>query len=123
MSLVVGVVGLTHPHSAMHLRTLDVADRVGGVVLCDSDPSVVTTTAAQSPKVVGTVGNVGDLFARGDVSVVLITLPNATTPRTIVLAADAGKHVLCEKPAARSSAELRPAVEAVRRNNVKFLAF
>jgi UDP-N-acetyl-2-amino-2-deoxyglucuronate dehydrogenase len=123
MSLVVGVVGLTHPHSTMHLRTLDVLKRVNGIVLCDPDPSAVATTAAQRSKVVDTVGNVGDLLTRRDVSVVLITLPNAVTPRTIVRAADAGKHVLCEKPCARSSAELRPAIEAVRRNNVKFMAF
>jgi predicted dehydrogenase len=107
----------------MHLRTLDAHDRVGGVVLCDPDPSVLARVAAESPKVVGAVGDVDALLDRSDVSVVVITLPNADTPRMIVRAADAGKHVLCEKPSARTAAELRPAVDAIRRNNVKFAAY
>jgi predicted dehydrogenase len=123
MSHVVGMVGLTHPHAEMHLRTLDASDRVGGVVLCDPDPTAVTALANQTPKLVGTAANVGELLARSDVSVILITLPNAATPAVIVQAANAGKHVLCEKPCARSSAELQPALEAVQRNNVKFAAF
>src|SRR5262249_43229194 len=71
----------------------------------------------------GMVSDVGDLLARSDVTVVLITLPNSATPSVITQAANSSKHVLCEKPCARSSAELRPALDAVRRNNVKFAAF
>jgi predicted dehydrogenase len=117
------MVGLTHPHSTMHLRTLGVLDRVEGVVLGDPDPSAVARTAALTSKVVGTVSDVGRLLARSDVAVVLITLPNVATPPLIVRAADPGKHMLCEKPCARSAAELRPAVEAVRRNQIKFATF
>src|ERR1700674_2309012 len=109
MSLIVGMIGLTHPHFAMHLQTLDVLDRVDGVVLCDPDPGTLARIALASPKVVGTVGDVGDLLARSDVSVVLITLPNAETPNTIVRAADAGKHIVCEKPAGRPASDLQPA--------------
>lgn len=123
MSLVVGMIGLTHPHSEMHLQTLDVHDRVDGIVLCDPDAKSLARMADLSPKVVGTVGDVGELLARPDVSVVLITLPNAETPPTIVRAAAAGKHVLCEKPGGRSANDLQPAVDAVQRNGVKFAAF
>jgi predicted dehydrogenase len=63
------------------------------------------------------------LLSRADVPVVLITVPNAQTPGMIVRAAEAGKHVLCEKPCARSAAELRPAAEAIERAGVKYAVF
>jgi predicted dehydrogenase len=123
MNLVVGMVGLTHPHATMHLGTLDALDRVAGIVLCDSDPRVLAKTAALTSKIAGMVGNVDELLARSDVGAVLITLPNARTPALIARAADAGKHILCEKPCARSAGELRPAIETVERNQIKFVTF
>src|SRR5438034_711040 len=38
MSLTVGVIGLTHPHTPPHLRTLDVLSKVTGIALYDPDP-------------------------------------------------------------------------------------
>jgi predicted dehydrogenase len=123
MSLVVGMIGLVHPHSPMHLQTLQAHIRVDGIVLCDSDATALARAAAVTSKTIATVADVGDLLARQDVSVVLITLPNVQTPTAITRAANAGKHILCEKPCARSAADLQPAVEAIERNNVKFASF
>jgi predicted dehydrogenase len=107
----------------MHLRTLEAHERVDGIVLFDSDPSARARVAAETLKTVGTADNIDELLSRPDVPVVLITLPNDETPRMIARAAEAGKHVLCEKPCARSAADLQPAIAAIRRNNVKFAAF
>jgi predicted dehydrogenase len=123
MSLVVGMVGLTHPHTAMHLRTLGALARVDGVVLCDPDSAARERVAAEFPKTAGVVGDLDALLARPDVPVVLIAVPNDRAPAVIARAAEAGKHVLAEKPCARSAAELRPAVDATARRGTKFGVF
>jgi len=59
-----------------------------------------------------------DLLADPAVEAVYIASPVAAHARQIMLAAEAGKHVLCEKPLARTVAEAEPAVEACRRADV-----
>jgi predicted dehydrogenase len=55
------------------------------------------------------------------VQVVYIVTPNGLHRDQVVAAARAGKHVLCEKPMANSSAEAREMVEACARANVKLM--
>ena len=107
----------------MHLRTLEAHPGVAGLVLYDVDPGTRDRVATEFAKTKGIVNTVEELLDRSDVPVVLITLPNNQTPDLIVRAAAAGKHILCEKPCARSAAELQPAVDAIRQNKVKFGAF
>lgn len=52
------------------------------------------------------------LFARDDVEAVLVTTPPDTHVDVIVAAAEAGKHVFCEKPLAHDVADARRALEA-----------
>jgi myo-inositol 2-dehydrogenase / D-chiro-inositol 1-dehydrogenase len=52
------------------------------------------------------------LLARDDVEAVLVTTPPDTHVEVIVAAAEAGKHVFCEKPLAHDVAEARRALEA-----------
>jgi len=59
-----------------------------------------------------------DLLADPEVEAAYIASPVACHARQIRMAADAGKHVLCEKPLARSVREARPAVAACRRSGV-----
>jgi predicted dehydrogenase len=119
----VGVVGLSHPHSAMHLRTLAALERVERIALFDVDPNVCKHVAASSPKPTDVASSLAELLTWSQVPVVVIVLPNNVTPDAIVQAARAGKHVLCEKPCARSAAELRPARQILQANRVKFGAF
>jgi predicted dehydrogenase len=56
-----------------------------------------------------------------DVDAVYIGLPNSMHCEYTVHAARAGKHVLCEKPMAISSAECREMIEACRKANVKLM--
>lgn len=59
-----------------------------------------------------------ELLQSSDVDAVVITTPDDLHAEMVVAAADAGKHVLCEKPLTTSVAEADRAVEAVRRNGV-----
>ncbi|MBT2290355.1 Gfo/Idh/MocA family oxidoreductase [Paenibacillus albidus] len=56
-----------------------------------------------------------------EVDAVYIASPNSMHAEQAVLCLNHGKHVLCEKPAASNSAELRAMIEAARSNNVLFM--
>ena len=114
------MIGLTHPHSAGHLRTLDALEEVEGAVLYDPDPAARAAGPGMCRKTRAVCDNLPALLARSDVSVVVIALPNDRVPGAIVECARAGKHVICEKPCARSADELRPALQALERHRVGF---
>ena len=56
-----------------------------------------------------------------DVDAVYVGLPNSMHREFTVRGAAAGKHVLCEKPMAISSAECREMIDACRKANVKLM--
>ena len=56
-----------------------------------------------------------------DIDAVYVGLPNSMHREFTVRAARAGKHVLCEKPMAISSAECRTMIDACKQANVKLM--
>jgi len=67
------------------------------------------------------LGNYDELLARADIDAVYIPLPTGVRKEWVVRAANAGKHVVCEKPCAPDVADLREMLEACRRNSVQFM--
>ena len=122
MGIIVGMIGLTHPHSAMHLRTLDALDAVDAVALYDSDLVTAGQTIGGCRKKSDVYSDLDALLERRDVPVVFVALPNHQTPEAVIRAAQAGKHVICEKPCAPDTTAMQPVLEAIERHGVGFTA-
>ncbi|MEM7106080.1 MAG: Gfo/Idh/MocA family oxidoreductase [Bacteroidota bacterium] len=54
-----------------------------------------------------------------DIDVVYIVLPTSMHSEYSIIAANAGKHIWCEKPMARTEAECQAIIDACRKNKVK----
>ncbi len=59
-----------------------------------------------------------ELLTDPDIDAVYIALPNHIHAQWIIRCAEAGKHILCEKPLATNRAEAADAIEVVRRHDV-----
>ena len=67
------------------------------------------------------LGSYEQLLASHEVDAVYIPLPTALRKEWVIRAAQAGKHVLCEKPCAVSAADLREMIAACAKNSVQFM--
>ena len=66
-------------------------------------------------------GSYAELLASQNVDAVYIPLPTGLRKEWVLRAAEAGKHVVCEKPCAVNSAELQEMISACRKNRVQFM--
>ena len=62
-----------------------------------------------------------ELLARDDIDAVYIPLPTGLRKPWVIKAAEAGKHVLCEKPCATNIADLKEMTAVCQANNVQFM--
>jgi predicted dehydrogenase len=83
-------------------------------ITADTDAAKALAAAAVAPGAVA-VANWRDAVAR-DVDAVIISTPPSLHEEMSVAALAAGKHVLCEKPLARSPSECRAMVAAAERS-------
>ncbi|MFM9106115.1 MAG: Gfo/Idh/MocA family protein [Chloroflexota bacterium] len=83
------------------------------VACADADPARAAELAATSPGA-GAHADWRDLLARPDVDAVVIATTHDALAGVALAAIEAAKHVLVEKPAARSAEELDPVIAAER---------
>ncbi|MPZ13238.1 MAG: gfo/Idh/MocA family oxidoreductase [Chloroflexi bacterium] len=68
-----------------------------------------------------TFDSVDAMCRSADVDVIWIATPNERHMEHVIMAADNGKHVVCEKPMALNLPQAQAMIEAVERNNVKYV--
>jgi predicted dehydrogenase len=96
-------------------RVSNIAD--GRLVVCvDTCPERAQDVARAVPGV-GAVSRWQDAVFRADVDIVIVATTNEALAPISLAAVEGGKHVLVEKPAARTTAELDRVIEAARRQN------
>lgn len=67
------------------------------------------------------VANYAELIASKDIDAVYIPLPTGTRKDLVIRAAEAGKHVVCEKPCATNLEDFRTMIQTCARNKVQFM--
>ncbi|MEW5958950.1 MAG: Gfo/Idh/MocA family oxidoreductase [Chloroflexota bacterium] len=94
------------------------ADTIKIVGVATSRPETAAKAAAEIGCEISTA-DYHDLLARDDVDVIDCCTPNYKHEEIVLAAAEAGKHIYCEKPLANNVAEARRMVEAVAQAGVK----
>lgn len=63
--------------------------------------------------------NFDRIASNPDIDIVYVVLPNSMHAEYTIRAANAGKHVICEKPMALNAAEAQTMIDACKRNSVQ----
>lgn len=119
-SLGLGIAGLGIAARQVLPHIEGIRDRVRLTAVSDIVPDVLAKFVAENPDVAG-FATVEDLCKANDVDVVWVSTPNQYHAQHAVMAAEAGKHVVCEKPMAISLAECDAIVAATKANGVKYV--
>jgi predicted dehydrogenase len=67
------------------------------------------------------VSSYEQLLARDDIDAVYVPLPTGPRKQWVMRAAEAGKHVMCEKPVGKDADDVQEILDACHRNNVQFM--
>jgi UDP-N-acetyl-2-amino-2-deoxyglucuronate dehydrogenase len=109
-----GVVGCGSIGSR-HLAIVAAEPRAHVTTVCDVDQDALARVSRPG---VRACSDFSELLDDSEVDVVTICTPHALHAEMAVDAAEAGKHVLVEKPMALSSRDARRCIEAARANNI-----
>lgn len=115
----IGVIGCGGIAKFAHLPNLARNPRARIVALADIDVDRARTVAAEYG-VDAVYSDYHDLIANPDVEAVCVTTWPAAHAGPVIAAAEAGKHILCEKPIAISLDEADAMVAAADKAGVKF---
>ena len=120
--LKIGLVGCGGIANNKHMPALSkLSDKCEMVAFCD----IIVERAEKAAKEYGTPDakvytDYNELLANPDVDVVHVLPPNVAHRPITVAAFEAGKHVMCEKPMAHTSADAQAMLDAWRKSGKKF---
>ena len=120
-SLRMAAVDYSHGHQYSYTRAMLRLPMVEFVALADADPAQRSRAEAlvrEFKAGVAVEEDYRDLLAREDVEAVVICSPNADHHRMTLDAARAGKHVLCEKPLAITTAQAEEMIQVCEEEGV-----
>ncbi len=116
----IGIIGTGGIANGKHMPSLAKLETVEMVAFCD----VVEAKAAEAAQKYGTPDakvytDYKQLLEDGSIDVVHVCTPNDSHAEISIAALEAGKHVMCEKPMAKTAADARRMVEAAKRTGKK----
>lgn len=108
----IGCGGMGRLHAAMAIKA-------GFNVVACADAVEAAMTSVAKECGAEACGDVAALIRRDDVDIVAITTPTTTHRDLVIAAAEAGKHIFCEKPFCRTTKECNEAMAAAKKAKVK----
>ncbi len=105
---------------ANHLPGLKLLPNARLVALCDSDENTLRRASNQTG-ITATFTDYNKLLAHEGVDAVVIATPNLHHPSIAIAAAQAGKHVMCEKPLALNLVDALAMLRAAEDANVRHM--
>jgi predicted dehydrogenase len=110
-----GIIGCGFVANGKFLPSIRRVEGIESVAFCDSDPAKAQASAAKF----GSPGSLicshyQEVLSRGDIDVVFVCTPNNSHAEIAVAALESGKHVMCEKPMAKTAMEARAMLDAAR---------
>jgi len=115
-SIKLGILGygfMGHTHAKM----LKEFDDIRLMAVCDNNPEQ-TVDVGSSDLVI--YRNSEEIIADPEINTLIISTPNQLHKDMAIQAAKAGKHIICEKPAAMDSKEFEKMVKVAEANNIIF---
>lgn len=113
------IVGMAHPHSPAWVQTLEqLKEDVTLVAFCDADEQY-RSKVPEAHRELPFYNEVSRLLKEQRPDLALVTPWTHETPEIMVDLANAGIHMLVDKPMARNASEARQALDAVKANGVR----
>src|SRR5258706_3727123 len=97
-----------------------IADKVVLAAVADRRPEACASMAEKYPGI-KTFDSVETLCKSNDVDVVWVSTPNEVHAEHAIMAAEGGKHIVCEKPMAVTLAECDSIIAAAEANKVLYV--
>lgn len=116
MTLGIGIISFAHLHAVSYANAFATMDDVRLLAIADSEIERGQTMATRF-----SVAHDEDyrwLLERDDIQAVVVTSANAYHRDQVIAAAEAGKHVLCEKPIATTREDAIAMIDACAQNGV-----
>ena len=109
------IVGCGFIANGKHLASMARRDDIEVVAFCDLIIEKAQTLAKQHGTPDALVcTDYRDVMARTDIDIVHVCTPNSSHAEISIAALESGKHVLCEKPMAKTAAEAKAMLDASR---------
>jgi len=117
MQVKLGIVGFGFMgHCDADMMATFPEEQIKLVAVADTNPRQLE----DAPQGVEVYGSIDEMLEKADINVVMVSTPNPSHLEMVKKAAAAGKHIICEKPAAMTVAQFDEMMEAVNKAGVLF---
>ncbi len=110
------LIGASHPHFSVYLKTLQISSLVSGIVVCDEDPVALKILLKNgAEKFGGTFNSLPALLQSGDIEFGLAALPTDLNASLCERLLEAGIHVFSDKPIAKTARQIKKLISISRK--------